>query len=43
MNNNVIVCCPVTGAGDTAKKHPNLPIAPKQIADAIASISPTIN
>ena len=34
MNNNVIVCCPVTGAGDTAKKHPNLPIAPKQIADA---------
>ena len=34
MNNNVVVSCAVTGAGDTAKKHPNLPITPKQIADA---------
>ena len=34
MNNNVIVSCAVTGSGDTAKKHPNLPITPKQIADA---------
>ena len=34
MNNKVIVSCPVTGSGDTASKHPNLPITPKQIADA---------
>ena len=34
MNNNVIISCPVTGSGDTAKKHPNLPITPKQIAEA---------
>ena len=34
MNNNVIISCPVTGSGGTAKKHPNLPITPKQIAEA---------
>ena len=34
MNNEVIISCAVTGSGDTAKKHPNLPITPKQIADA---------
>ena len=34
MNNEVIISCAVTGAGDTAKKHPNLPITPKQIAAA---------
>ena len=34
MNNEVIISCAVTGAGDTAKKHPNLPITPKQIANA---------
>ena len=34
MNNNVIVSCAVTGSGDTAKKHPNLPITPEQIANA---------
>ena len=34
MNNNVIISCPVTGSGDTSKKHPNLPITPKQIAEA---------
>ena len=34
MNNKVIVSCPVTGSGDTASKHPNLPITPKQIAEA---------
>ena len=33
MNNNVILTCAITGSGDTAKKHPNLPITPKQIAD----------
>ena len=34
MNNDVIISCAITGAGDTAKKHPNLPITPKQIAYA---------
>ncbi len=34
MNNNVIISCPVTGSGDTAKKHPNLPTTPKQIAES---------
>ena len=34
MNRNVIVTCAITGAGDTAGKHPNLPITPKQIATA---------
>ena len=34
MNREVIVSCAVTGSGDTAKKHPDLPITPKQIATA---------
>jgi uncharacterized protein (DUF849 family) len=34
MNNKVFVSCAVTGSGDTAKKHPDLPITPKQIAMA---------
>ena len=34
MNNKVFVSCAVTGSGDTAKKHPGLPITPKQIAHA---------
>ena len=34
MNNEVIISCADTGSGDTAKKHPELPITPKQIADA---------
>ena len=34
MNNEVIISCAVTGSGDTAGKHPNLPITPKQIAEA---------
>ena len=34
MNNNVIVSCAVTGSGDSANKHPNLPITPRQIAEA---------
>ncbi len=32
MNRDVIITCAVTGAGDTADKHPNLPITPAQIA-----------
>ncbi len=34
MKNKVFVSCAVTGSGDTAKKHPDLPITPKQIATA---------
>ncbi len=34
MNQNVIVTCAVTGAGETQHKHPDLPITPGQIADA---------
>ena len=34
MNNEVIISCAVTGSGDTANKHPELPITPKQIAEA---------
>ena len=34
MNSDVIVSCAVTGAADTASIHPDLPITPKQIADA---------
>lgn len=34
MSSNVMVTCAVTGAGDTAGVHPDLPITPKQIAQA---------
>ncbi len=34
MNSEVIVSCAVTGASDTADKHPDLPITPEQIATA---------
>ena len=34
MNNEVIVSCAVTGAGDTAGIHPELPVTPAQIAGA---------
>ena len=34
MNNKVFVSCAVTGSGDTASKHPDLPKTPKQIATA---------
>lgn len=34
MNNEVIITCAVTGAGDTVGKHPAIPITPKQIAAA---------
>ena len=34
MNNEVMITCAITGSGDTSKKHPGLPITPKQIADA---------
>jgi uncharacterized protein (DUF849 family) len=34
MNQEVIVTCAVTGAGDTVGKHPAIPVTPAQIADA---------
>ena len=34
MNNKVFVTCAVTGSGDTASKHPDLPKTPAQIAKA---------
>ena len=36
MNRDVIITCAVTGAADSAGKHPGLPITPRQIADACA-------
>jgi len=37
MNRNVIISCAVTGAGDAWDKHPDLPVTPRQIADAAIS------
>jgi len=34
MNRKVFVSCAVTGSGDAAKKHPDLPKTPEQIAKA---------
>ena len=34
MDNKVFVSCAVTGSGDTASKHPDLPKTPEQIANA---------
>ena len=34
MNKDVIISCAVTGSGDTVRKHPEIPVTPKQIADA---------
>ncbi len=34
MNFEVFISCAVTGSGDTVGKHPNIPVAPKQIAGA---------
>lgn len=35
MNNDVIITCAVTGAGNTLAKHPGIPVTPKQIADSV--------
>jgi uncharacterized protein (DUF849 family) len=35
MNRNVIITCAVTGAGDAWDRHPDLPVTPPQIADAV--------
>src|SRR5437773_6427318 len=34
MNPRVIITCAVTGAGDTVGKHPAIPVAPEEIANA---------
>ena len=34
MNFEVVITCAVTGAGDTVGKHPEIPVTPKQIAEA---------
>lgn len=34
MNRNPIITCAVTGSGDTAAKHPDLPKSPQEIATA---------
>ena len=34
MNEEVVITCAVTGSGDTAGVHPDLPITPEQIADS---------
>ena len=34
MNYETFITCAVTGSGETADKHPNLPVTPKQIAQA---------
>ena len=35
MNYEVIITCAVTGSGETAEKHPDLPKSPEQIAAAV--------
>ena len=37
MNRNVIITCAITGAGDAWAKHPDLPVTPEQVADAVIS------
>jgi len=34
MNFDVVVSCAVTGAGDTTEKSPQVPVTPKEVADA---------
>jgi uncharacterized protein (DUF849 family) len=34
VNREIIITCAVTGAGDTAGKHPAIPVTPRQIADS---------
>ncbi|MDQ0467466.1 3-keto-5-aminohexanoate cleavage protein [Labrys wisconsinensis] len=34
MNQDVIISCAVTGAGDTVGKHPAIPVTPREIAEA---------
>ena len=34
MNNDVILTCAITGAGDTVKKNKNVPVTPEEIANS---------
>lgn len=34
MNNEVIITCAVSGAGDTVGRHPGVPVTPEQVANA---------
>jgi len=34
MNRNAIISCAVTGSGNSVGKHPDIPVTPKQIANA---------
>jgi uncharacterized protein (DUF849 family) len=34
MNQDVIISCAITGAGDTVGKHPAIPVTPRQIAES---------
>ena len=34
MNNEVIITCAVTGAGDTVGRHSGVPVTPAQVAEA---------
>ncbi len=34
LNHNVIISCAVTGAGDTAGKHPAIPVTPREICES---------
>ncbi|MXX05590.1 MAG: 3-keto-5-aminohexanoate cleavage protein [Gammaproteobacteria bacterium] len=34
MNNEVVITCAVTGAGDTVGRHPDIPVTPEQIAES---------
>jgi uncharacterized protein (DUF849 family) len=37
MKKDVIITCAVTGAGDSWDRHPDLPVSPEQIAEAVIS------
>ena len=41
LNDEVVITCAVTGAGDTAGTHPQLPVTPRQIAEAAISAAQT--
>ena len=37
MKSRLFITCAVTGSGDTVSRHPDVPVTPKQIADAAIS------
>ena len=42
LNNEVIITCPVTGAGDTVGKHPDIPVTPAEIAASAIAAGRTV-